>query len=305
MVKIVWDTWTLKELKNKLHIDGLRDFLTLSKKLKLQKEKLIEEWKNECSEELRDLKTIIEISKKELEDYVYNTHEEWFFYKIRSLFVIYNKERKIWKLNKDIQRLEKYFDECSIKKVEWQIRNIVSEEHLIQSLKTVYYWAIWEEAVVDEFKNMHSSWILINDFNQHFNKPIFTKWWKDIIMSIQIDHIFISDKGIFLIETKNRSKQTKDTFTFWPIQQVERSWHAFYWYLKDIFKYDNFLRRKDFPNIFKVVVFIWWKKLQSNNIFVKVLYLNELKNYINYKTPKIKPEEYNYIWDILVEENEV
>jgi hypothetical protein len=305
MVKIVWDTWTLKELKNKLHINNLSDFLSLSKKLKLQKEKLIEKWKEECREELRDLKTIIEISKNELEDYLYNHLEEWFFSKIRSLFVIYNKGRKIWKLNKNIQRLEKYFEEYSIQKVERQINNVVSEEHLIQSLKSVYYWAVWEEAVVDEFKHMYFPWILINDFKQRFNKPIFTKWGHDIIQSIQIDHIFISDKGIFLIETKNRSKESKERFTFWPVKQVERSWHAFYIYLRKIFANDKYLRNQKIPTVFKLVVFMWWNKIQSNNPYIRVLYLQELKRFIATRISKIKPDEYNYIWDILVEENEV
>lgn len=305
MVKIIWDTWTFKELKRKLKISSLKDYLVLIDKLKLKKEELIEQWKEECKLELINLKRKLEVSKKEVDNYLYNHQhdKEHFFSKIKFIIIVYNKTRHIRSLSKKIQNLENNFENCSIHKVSKYINSIVSKQHFVESLKKVYYWAIWEEKVVNEFKYMYSDWILINDFNQHFNEPIFTKWWKDIIMSIQIDHIFINSKGIFLIETKNRSNNSKEEFKFSPIQQIERSWHAFYFYLKDLFKYDNFLSKQEFPNIYKIVVFIWWNKMKSDNPYIKVLYLNELKNYINYRISKIKSEEYNYIWDLLIEEN--
>ena len=79
MVKIVWDTWTLKELKEKLHIDNLKDFLIMSERLKSQKDELILKWQEECKHELCELKRDIALFKKELEDTLYNENKEGFF----------------------------------------------------------------------------------------------------------------------------------------------------------------------------------------------------------------------------------
>lgn len=305
MVKIVWNTWTLKELKNKLQINNLKEYTSLSKSLEIRKNVIIKEWEEETKKKLIDLKNEVILEKKDLEELISKINKGWFLNKIKEKIILYSKSRKIWKLNHKIELIESNFEDYSIKFVENKINSIISQEKLIESLKLLYYWAIWEEKVVNEFKNMYSDWILINDFNQHFNKPIFTKWWKDKIMSIQIDHIFINTKGIFLIETKNRSNNSKESFTFSPIKQIERSGHAFYIYLKDIFKKDKYLNKQVFPNIYKIVVFISWNKIHSTSNFVKVLYLNELKKYINDKFFKINTDEYNYIWELLVKENEI
>jgi len=304
MVKIVWDTWTLKELKRKLHIDNLKDFLVMSDKIKIKRNELIDKWHEECKLELCELKKTIALSKKELESSLFNDKKEWFFQKMKTMLIVYNKWRKVGKLERKVKKIEGNFEEYSMKKVEREIWNIIHEEHLLDSLKSVYFWAIWEEAVVQEFKHMYFPWILINDFNQHFDKPIFTKWWYDKIMSIQIDHIFINDKWIFLIETKNRSNKSKNSFKFSPIQQVERSWHAFYFYLKNLFNKDSFFKNHKLPTIYKIVVFIWGNKMETNNKYVRILYLKELREYIATRMAKLTPIEYNHIWEILVEWNE-
>lgn len=300
MIKIIWDTWAFKELKNKLHINNLKEFELLPKKLENEKIELLDKWKKQCNDELNKLKTDVEILKQDLDLYISSNDLDSFIIKIKSIFIIYNKTRKIWKYLKKINYIEKSLDDCSIHKVKEQIQNIASEEYLINSLKKFYYWAIWEEKVVWEFKNMNSNWILINDFNQHFTSPIFTKWWIDKIMSIQIDHIFINNKWIFLIETKNRSEHSKETFKFSPIQQIERSWHAFYIYLSKIFKSDKFLRRQKFPKIYKIIVFIWCTKIDTDKPYTKVLYINELRRYIESRMYDINNEEIDYISDILV-----
>jgi hypothetical protein len=305
MVKIVWDTWTLKELKEKLHIDNLKDFLIMSEKLKSQKDELILKWQEECKHELCELKRDIALFKKELEHTLYNENQEGFFQKMKTMLVVYNKWRKIGQLQNQLKKIEGHFEEYSMKNVEREIWNILYEEHLLESLKSVYYWAIWEEAVVEEFKHMYSPWILINNFNQHFDKPIFTKWGHDRIMSIQIDHIFINDKGIFLIETKNRSNRSKESFKFSPIQQVERSGHAFYFYLKWLFNKDRFFNNCKFPTIYKIVVFVGGDKIQTTNNFISVLYIRELKRYIETKMAKLTPSQYNHLWEVLIEGNEV
>lgn len=303
MVKIIWETETLKKLKLELHIDNLKDYLVLSKKLKLDKDRIIMEWKEECKKELIELKKNIALSRMELEDYLINNQKVDYLEYSKSLTVIYNKARKIWKLKDRIELIESDFEEYSIKKVENKINDILTKEKLIKSLKSVYYWAIWEEKVVDEFKNMSCQWILINDFKHHFNNPLFKKWSKGPINSIQIDHIFINDKGIFLIETKNWSDNSWKKFNFWPIEQIDRSWHAFYIYLRDIFQNDNFLINQKIPTIYKLVVFIRENRLKSNNKFINVLNLNDLRKFISRRLLKINIYEYSYIWDILINEN--
>jgi hypothetical protein len=300
MIKIIWDTWAFKELKNKLNINNLKEFELLPEKLENKKIKLLENWKKQCSDDLNWLKVDLEKSRHDLDTYISSKNLDNFISKIKSIFIIYNKNRKIWEYLKKINDIEEHFEEYSMNKVNNEIQAITYEENLIESLKKFYYWAVWEEKVVWEFKNMNFNWILINDFNQDFNHPIFTKWWSDRIMSIQIDHIFINNKWIFLIETKNRSKNSKETFKFSPIQQIERSWHAFYIYLSKIFKSDKFLRFQKMPKIYKIVVFIWWAKIYTDKPYTKVLYINELRKYIETRSDDIHNEEIDYLSDILV-----
>ena len=304
MVKIIWITGTLKELKNKLHIDNLNDYSLLLKKIDFKKDKIIKEWQSEAKKELLKLKKEVEILMKKLEDYSWKTYKNLSINKIESNIVLYSKFRKIWEMKNRVELIESNFEDYSKKKIENKLNDIISEEKLIKWLKSVYYWAIWEESVVSEFKHMTFPWILINDFKQHFNKPIFTKWCIDTIMSIQIDHIFISDKGIFLIETKNWNNNLKETLSFWPIEQIQRNWHWFYVYLKKIFETYEYLKQEKFPTIYKLVVFTWKNTLKSNNQYIQVLYLNELNNFISRRFSKIKPNEYNYIWDVLINDNE-
>ncbi len=300
MIKIIGDSWAFKEIKNKLHIKNLKEFESLPKKLEDDKLNFVNEWKKQCLSELDLAKTSLYKSKQELNNFIIWYNTESFIKKIKSFFIIYNKNRKIWKYAKKVNELEKNINECSVNKFNKEINNILSEQNLIESLKNYYYSALWEEKVIWEFKNMNYSWILINDFNQYFARPIYPKWWLDKIRSIQIDHIFINNKWVFLIETKNRSENSKKTFKFSPIQQIERSWHAFYIYLSRIFKSDNFLRYQKLPKIYKIIVFIWWTKISTNKPYTKVLYINELKRYIESRMFDINNDEVNYLWYILV-----
>ena len=100
-------------------------------------------------------------------------------------------------------------------------------------------------------------------------------------MSIQIDHIFLSNKWIFLIETKNWDWYVKKNNNYNPIKQAELHNHAFYIYLKKLLNANSFFKSIEVPKIYNLVVFTWKYKMKSYNPYIKVVTLNELKYFIN------------------------
>ncbi len=54
------------------------------------------------------------------------------------------------------------------------------------------------------------------------------------------------------------------------------------------------------PKIYKIVVFIWWAKIYTDKPYTKVLYVNELRKYIETRSDDIHNEEIDYLSDILV-----
>ncbi|MGB5429644.1 nuclease-related domain-containing protein, partial [Eudoraea sp.] len=71
--------------------------------------------------------------------------------------------------------------------------------------------------------------VLFNDFSLVFNKPIYYKKENDRIFSIQIDHLLVTNAGIFNIETKNWSKESIASLDMRsPIRQIRRSSYALF-----------------------------------------------------------------------------
>ena len=311
MVKIVWEIWPLKELKQILHINKLEDFVNLFYELESEEKILAKEWEEECEKEINDMKKTLEeknkILKSELELYI--KENKSIINKILSFFSDYNHKRKIWIIKKEIQNIETKikdiendFKNCSIKKVKIKLNEIEYKYLQLKSLKPIYWWALWEKKVINKFEQIKSSGILINDFNKHFDRPIFKKWSKDPIMSIQIDHIFISERGIFLIETKNWKE--KPEWAFSPIKQAERHNTAFYRVIERVYKNDRKLNNKKIPKIYNIVLFTWEYTEKSNNYFIYSLKLNQIKDFVESKKPIITIEEYRYLSEQLIITNE-
>lgn len=164
--------------------------------------------------------------------------------KKRIVWVYKHFKRRIKKTNSIISNYENYEKE----RLDLETKRHVYKLRIVESYKKLYAWVLWEYMVINKLSQSNFEWILINDFAIRFNSPIFTKWWKDKIMSFQIDHILINKSWIFLFETKNRSSEYSNSSNFSPFRQIERSWHAFYISLKNQLKY------KKVPPIYKVVI---------------------------------------------------
>ncbi len=299
MVRIFGVIETLKKLQQDLNIDCLDDFFQLFDELVSKKEKLIIQGRVESKVELFQLQSEIEKSENELKEYS-KDKDKRFIKRIYNIISIYNQWRKIWKLKYKIADIEADLSWYAIKKMQNQISDIDYQIRKIENYKSLYYWALWESAVVNKISHIYWNGILINNFVQRFDTPIFSKGWKDKIMSIQIDHIFINEKWIFLIETKNWSHKSQNTYEYTPIQQIKRSGYAFYQFLKIYLNMSD----KEIPTVFKIVVFTWKEKMYSNEKYINTLLLNELPSFINTRTSKMSIERYNKIWDLLIQCNQ-
>lgn len=172
------------------------------------------------------------------------------------------------------------------------INRLIHIEEVIESLRLEIVGAIGEQKVVKEIKKLSDEYILINDFSLKFNPPIYNRKEKDKILSIQIDHLLITKAGIFILETKNWSKQSIESSLLWsPIDQIKRASYALFILLKR-----NKIRlkwhqwgEKKIP-IRSIVVMINHKPKEEFQ-FVKVKTLRELNGYIQYFKPIFSDSE--------------
>ena len=101
--------------------------------------------------------------------------------------------------------------------------------NVVTDLNPLIAGAIGENLVQKELENLSDSYVLFNDFSLAFKKPIYNKKENDRIFSIQIDHLLVTNAGIFIIETKNWSKESisrPDIRS--PISQIRRSSYALF-----------------------------------------------------------------------------
>jgi hypothetical protein len=182
--------------------------------------------------------------------------------------------------------------------------------YIHKALKELYpqiSGAIGENLVVKEIEKLPDDYILINDFNLKFEKPIYNKQTGDRIFSVQIDHLLISPAGIFIIETKNWSKESIDNYDLRsPVEQVKRAGYALFVVLNSISHkfYDigtHHWGESKIP-IKNLIVMI---NNKPNNVFkfVKILRLNELRNYVSRFDKIYSERDVNKIADLLFDFN--
>ncbi len=161
--------------------------------------------------------------------------------------------------------------------------------------------------VVKEIEKLSNDYVLINDFRLKFEKPIYNKQNGDRIFSIQIDHLLISPAGIFIIETKNWSKESIKNYNLRsPVEQIRRTSFAMFVVLNRIS--DKFgsigvhhWGESQIP-IKNLIVMI---NNKPKNIFkyVRILKLNELNNYISHFDKIYSKSDVNKITEILLDYN--
>ena len=89
--------------------------------------------------------------------------------------------------------------------------------------KYLFYGAEGEERVARELSKLPDTYTVINDYRLEFSRPMYDRNNDDRIHSIQIDHVVVGPTGLYLVETKNWSKDSVgNPELFSPIKQLKR-----------------------------------------------------------------------------------
>ena len=175
---------------------------------------------------------------------------------------------------------------------------------MVDGLYTLIAGAIGENSVVNELQKLSDNYYLINDFSVEFNPPIYNKNEDDRIYSIQIDHLLICQSGVFLLETKNWSKQSLTNLDLRsPVEQILRTSYALFVLLNSESKYndislvDHHWGSKKIP--IRNIIVMTYEKPKEEFKYVKVLSLNELNGYIKYFDQIFDETEVKSIFDYL------
>lgn len=186
------------------------------------------------------------------------------------------------------------------KRAKSEIEKLEYIRNVIENSRNLISGAIGENLVVKEIKKLSNDYVLINDFNLSFSRPIFHKKHNQRIFSVQIDHLLISKAGIFIIETKNWSKSSVNTINLRsPIEQIERSNFALYAYISEnITLNEHHWGEQQIP-IRNLIVMIN-NKPKGKFKYVKIKLLNELNDYINYFDPVLTENQVDIITNKLI-----
>lgn len=197
------------------------------------------------------------------------------------------------------------FDDAVMESCLPQLQELDRRKRIIDQLNNSICGALGEQQVVRELKKLSDDYILINDFDCRFNPPIYNRRENYYVNSVQIDHILVSPSGIFLIETKNWSKDSINNLNLYsPVQQIKRANFALYKILNGeistrrlpIYKHHWGDRKISIKNL---IVLISHKPREEFQ-YVKVLVLNDLLNYISYFEPSVSRNEMQVIANYLL-----
>ncbi len=220
-------------------------------------------------------------------------------YTLKHLTKDYNKTNSRYKY------IVSCFEEAVTESGLPQLQELDRKKSIIDQVNSSIYGALGEQKVVRELEKLSDDHILINDFNCMFDPPIYNRQERDYIKSIQIDHILISPAGVFLIETKNWSKDSlNDQNLYSPVQQIKRTNFALYKILNGEISNAKFILNKHHWgerkfSIRNLIVFITRKPIEEFQ-YVKILTLNELPGYVNYFKPCFSPNETQMIANYLL-----
>jgi hypothetical protein len=229
----------------------------------------------------------------------------------QSNYFIENKTKllnsSINEITKNIENDELFINEYNTekqnlieKRAKPKIEKLEFTRNVIENLENLISGAIGENLVVKEIEKLSDDYILINDFNLRFSRPVFYKKLNQRIYSIQIDHLLISKAGIFIIETKNWSKSSVNSISLRsPIEQIERSNFALYTYISENITLNGHHWGELQIPIRNLIVMINYKP-KSEFKYVKIKLLKEMNDYINYFEPVLTESQVNKIANELV-----
>ena len=118
--------------------------------------------------------------------------------------------------------------------MENELQRLKRTKDKIEELNPFIAGAIGENKVVKCLEKLSCEGILFNDYKLSFKPPIFNFRDKKKIHSIQLDHLLLTRAGLFILETKNWSKESiQDHDLRSPVEQINRSSFALFKFLND------------------------------------------------------------------------
>lgn len=298
----------------------------ISKRDRIKKKKkelkiLFENLPNELSNKIKEYSSILIELESKNSNFLFRLINKFRHYKLskKNNYLIENFDNIIQNESQKIER-KILADQSSIdyilnnkeKELSKRSRKRIERlTHTYETLKQLYPFiagSIGENLVVKEVEKLPNDYILINDFNLDFEKPIYNKKNGDRIFSIQIDHLLISPAGIFIIETKNWSKKSINDYDLRsPIEQIQRTSYAMFIVLNRI--------SDEFSDIgahhwgkgqipIKNLIVMINNKPKNFFKYVKIIKLNELNNYVSYFEKIYSKRDVNRIAEVLLDYNE-
>lgn len=230
--------------------------------------------------------------------YIKNTLEKNFHKIIEHK--TYSVESKFNKTSNKINQYKYNKEKIILTRSLPEIKNLTKIKDAIDDLDSLIAGAVGENLVVKELKKLSDKNILFNDFSIKFKPPIYNRKENDRIFSVQIDHLLISNAGIFIIETKNWSKKSIDSISLRsPVEQIRRTSYALFIIVNGNSKQEGIrLKKHHWGNkqipIRNIIVMINQKPKEKFK-FVQVKTLDELNRYVNYFEPILDDSEVNRI----------
>lgn len=295
----------------KLEKEYLETFTNL-KQANHRKAEIIKSETEKIDNRISDLQIRISSISKDasfLKRLIFSVH--LYFLKKQSNHLFNNKSKLISKslldINRNIKNHEFFIndyesenDKLIQERAKSKIQKLDYTRNVLDGLRNLISGAVGENLVVNEIKKLSDDYVLINDFNLSFHRPIFYKKHKQWVSSIQIDHLLISKAGIFIIETKNWSQSSVNSLSLRsPIEQIERANFALYIYVSEnITLHDHHWGEQQVP-IRNLIVMINNKPKETFK-YVKVKLLKEMNNYIKYFEPVLNDNQFNRIVSALI-----
>ena len=220
-------------------------------------------------------------------------------------------QRQIKSSEKELKSAKKILDNYSKNRKQILAERILPKHQkleftkkTVEELSSLIAGAIGETQVVKELQKLPDKYYLFNDYSLEFNPPIYNKNEDDRIYSIQIDHLLVSNAGIFVLETKNWSKNSIKSYSLRsPVAQIKRTSFALFVLLNSnsadsvLYLKNHHWGDKKIP-IRNVIVMIHEKPKEEFK-FAKVITLNELIGYISYFEPIFDDDEVHSIVNCL------
>ena len=297
----------ITEEKNRLN----SEVLLLQNEISKDKSETRQRLKSEIDRCQQQFDEISEIEKSVIGEFTYSfkalflliyIYYKKLFLNLIVYFSVWSKVKALKKKNIRLDYLNTNFEEEVKRSSRQALYELDRKKVVIDGMNSFIYGAIGEQKVVKELEQLSDEYILINDFTFSFNKPIYSRRDKLSIKSIQIDHLLISPSGIFLIETKNWSKDSLQNLSLRsPVAQIKRTNFALFMILSgytksNLDKHHWGERKIPIRNLIVIIN----RKPNEEFEYVKILTLNELVGYVEFFKPSLSNAETQNLADYLI-----